>query len=150
SVVFSEPVVLKPDGRENFIITEDQNIENTLDIQKVDLDSSKTMVTLTTAPQKAIKYNLIAIDVADNNGATISVENNATTFTGMAPGAGENTQQASQEVSPSPVSPSGQDTTPPEDASNLMASMVKQLVVTLSWKQSANTAGDLANYVLYM
>ncbi len=45
-----------------------------------------------------------------------------------------------------------EDTTPPEDISNLMASYVARLsdyLVTLTWNPSADTAGDLADQLFY-
>ncbi|MFA5829354.1 MAG: fibronectin type III domain-containing protein [Candidatus Gracilibacteria bacterium] len=135
-VVFSKPVVLNTDPRENFIITEKQKTENTLDISKVDLSADLTTATLTTAAQNAVKYSLMAIDVKDKDGNKLDLTSNAAEFTGSTTAAGVNAQ--------------GADTTAPEDVTNLLVEMLKKLVVTLSWKGSANTLGDLASYVLYM
>lgn len=137
-VVFSKPVVLNTDPRENFIITEKQKTENTLDISKVDLSADLTTATLTTAVQNNLLYSLMAIDVADKDGNKIDLTSNAAEFTGSTTAAGVTTQQT------------GSDKTAPEDVTNLLAQMLKKLVVTLSWKGSANTLGDLASYVLYM
>lgn len=134
-VVFSKAVVLKADKRENFTITEDENHDNVLDVTAVEVDSTGTKVTLTTAPQKAIKYNLIALDVSDSDQNPMSLENNATKFMGIAD-AGTLT----------PV----EDQTPPEDATAFTAAMIKKLIVTLNWVKSLNSSNDLANYVLYL
>ncbi len=141
-VTFFEPVVLKNDGRENFIISEEQNVSNTLDISAVTLDAAKTKATLTTVQQKAVKYNLFAVDVANDAGTKIDLANNVAMFTGSVLVA-ENT------TTPPPPG-TGEDKTLPEDARDFMAKMIKKLIVTLAWKGSANTVGDLANYVLYM
>jgi hypothetical protein len=148
TVTFSEPVVLKADKRENFIITEEQNIENTLDIQAVNVNSTGDKVTLTTDPMKALSYNLIAVDVSDAGGNEMSVENNATTFMGVAASAAATQQQVIQPASTQQGLLS--DTTPPEDATDFTAAMVKKLIVTLNWTKSLNSAGDLAQYMLYM
>lgn len=143
-VTFNEPVVLKANPAENFIITEEQVIENTLDISGVAMSSNNTVAVLTTPPMKALSYNLIAVDITDSQNKTISVENNATVFTGVAGGVA--TQQTTQQA----VTQQTGDVTPPEDATNFAAAMLKQLIVTLNWTRSLNSAGDLAKYVLYM
>lgn len=132
---FSKPVVLNKDPRENFVITEKDKTENTLDVTKVEVSADQTKVTLTTAAQNAVKYSFIAIDVTDKEGNKIDLVSNASEFSGST---NTSTQQA------------GTDVTAPEDVTNFVAEMVKNLIVTLTWSGSANTAGDLANYVLYM
>ncbi len=139
-VTFSEAVTLSNDPTQNFIITEEQNIENTLSVTKAELNAQGTVVTLTTDLQKAMNYNLIVVDVADKAGNLISVDNNAVVF----PGSGS--------AAPTPSNPNpadNSDTVSPEDATNLMAKLVQSMVVGLTWKGSADTAGDLAQYVLY-
>ncbi len=143
-VTFDKPVVLNSNPAENFIITEQETIENTLDILNVSLNASGNQAVLTTAPMKPIGYNLIAVDITDKQGNAMSVENNATVFTGVA--AMVETQMATQQASSQQVA----DTTPPEDATNFTAAMIKQLIVTLNWTRSLNSAGDLVKYVLYM
>ncbi len=143
-VVFNKPVVLKANPAENFIITEEQTIENTLDITGVSLNTAGTEAVLLTAAMKPMAYNLIAVDIVDSKGAPMSVENNATVFTGKSGAAV--TQQATQQS----TQQAGQDKIAPEDATNFTAAMVKQLIVTLNWTRSLNSAGDLAKYVLYM
>lgn len=139
-ITFSEPVKLAADPTQNFIITEEENIENTLVILLAALGTDGTTVTLTTDPQKAIKYNLIVVDVADNAGNLISVDNNATVFTGATGGTVQPTP---------PTQQTGGDASAPEDATNFMAKIISSMMVTLSWTGSLNTAGDLANYILY-
>lgn len=141
-VAFDKAVVLKKNPTENFIITEEQVIENTLDVLSVTLNSSATQATITTAPMKPISYNLIAVDIVDTKGTPLSVENNATVFMGAKGGATQQTQQATTQQAA--------DTVAPEDVTNFAAAMIKQLVVTLNWTRSLNSAGDLAKYVLYM
>lgn len=82
------------------------------------------------------------MDVKDETGNLISVDNNATVFFG---GLGdETTEQATEETQATE-----EDVVAPEDVTKLVAKMVKKLIVTLSWKASMDTAGDLAQYVLY-
>jgi len=143
-VVFDKPVVLKSNASENFIITEQEVIENTLNVNSAILNPDGKTAIIATDPMKAVGYNLIAVDVVDTQGNALSVENNATVFTGIGPSTAQTqvtTQQTTQQVL---------DTLAPEDASNFTAAMVKQLIVTLNWTKSLNSAGDLAKYVLYM
>lgn len=144
-VGFDKQVVLKPNPVENFIITEEQTIENTLDVLGVSLSTNGMQAVILTAPMKAINYNLIAVDITDTKGNQLSVENNATVFMGKA-GAAQTQQATTQQA----TTQQGVDKTAPEDATNFAAAMVKQLIVTLSWTKSLNSAGDLAKYVLYM
>jgi hypothetical protein len=142
-VTFDKAVVLKSNPTDNFIITEQQTIENTLNVNAVTLSSDGTAATLTTDPMKGINYNLIVVDVTDTSGTALSSENNATVFMGIAGAAPiVSTQQTTQQLV--------LDTTPPEDVTNFTAALVKKLIVTLSWTKSLNSAGDLAKYVLYM
>lgn len=144
-VTFDKKIVLSKNPLENFIVTEEQTIENTLDVLAVELAPTGLQVLLTTAPMKAIGYNLIAVDIKDAQGNQLSVENNATVFTGMA-AAPAATQQATQQS----ATQQSADTVAPEDVTGFTAAMVKQLIVTLNWTRSLNSAGDLAKYVLYM
>ncbi|HLG25929.1 MAG TPA: fibronectin type III domain-containing protein, partial [Candidatus Gracilibacteria bacterium] len=145
-VVFSEPVVLAADPLTNFYITEAES-ESSLDIVSATLSSDKTTVTLMTVPQQNMAYNLIALDVKDEAGNDIDVANNATTFDGNAAGAG--TQETTETEESQMTEETQADMLAPEDVTNLMAQMLKQMIVTLSWTASLNSAGDLANYVLY-
>lgn len=140
NVVFSKPVVLKADGRQNFIITEAKNIEKTLEVTAAQLDTTKTTVALTTAPQKAVRYNIIATDILDNAGRVIDLGSNMVAFTGK-----ENAKSAQESVTVELA-----DKVAPEDVTDFTAKMLKKLIVTLSWTKSASSASDLANYVLYM
>lgn len=148
-IVFSKPVVLKTNKVDSFLITEAPDFDVVLEITAVEANASGTRVTLTTQPQKAVNYNLIAVDVADTEKNVIDPANNATTFMGMA--ASANTQ-ATQQPTQQPTQTQTQvvDKTPPEDVTNFTAAMLKKLVATLTWAKSLNSQNDLANYVLYM
>ena len=142
NVIFSKPVVLKPDGRQNFIITEAKNIEKTLEVSSAQLDTTKTTVNLTTAQQKAVSYNIIVTDVLDNDGRVIdsSIKAGTLRFTGK-----EDAPSKQESVTDELADKVG-----PEDVTNFTAKMLKKLIVTLSWTKSPDSAGNLANYILYM
>ncbi len=154
-VEFSEPVKLTGDGLGNFIITEEENIDNTLDIQKVVLAADGKSVTLTTSAQQNMNYNLVVYEIADTAGNKMSFSNNATTFKGKTtggevttqePATQEDTQEATQEETQQTQEA---DKTPPEDATKLMTTLMEKMMVELQWVGSLDSAGDLANYVLY-
>lgn len=146
-VTFDKPVILKKNAAENFIITEEKVLENTLDVTGVTSSPDGSQAILTTAPMKAIGYNLIAVDITDTQGNALSVENNATVFTGAASvPSTTTTQQSTQQT----VTPGAADVVAPEDATNFTAAMIKKLIVSLNWTRSMNSAGDLAKYVLFM
>lgn len=152
-IAFSEVVNLGPAPELSFIITEEENIQNTLDVYEAVLSPEGDIVTLTTAPQKAKNYNLIVMeDVTDEAGNMIDVANNATVFFGGS--AAEEVVEETPEENPEEMpeeTPEDliSDVTPPEDASDLKAKLLENMAVMLTWTPSANTAGDLANYVLY-
>jgi hypothetical protein len=137
---FSEAVKLSSDPLGNFVITEEDAIENTLDVMKAVLSADEKSVVLQTAKQSAMNYNLIVIDVLDKAGNLISVDNNATVFFGGV-GADTSSTQEPQVIST--------DTAAPEDATDLKASLLEKTIVRLVWMASKNTALDLSNYVLY-
>lgn len=148
-ITFSEPVVLATNPTQNFIITEVENIERTLDVTEAKLSADATKVTITTAPQQQMKYNLIVLDVADKAGNMISIDKNATVFTGAkvtdtTPPTGDDTTKPTDTPTDT-----AKDTTPPEDVTNFVGKSIKKMVATLQWKASVNTAGDLKEYVLY-
>jgi hypothetical protein len=150
-VTFSEAIDAVSASALNFVITEEQDIENSLDITGAELSADGKSITITTAAQKQMNYNLIALDVKDKAGNLINVDNNATTFFGWfdtnAPVVTQETQVVTtQETQQTQV---GVDMVAPEDATNFNAVAVGKLMAKLSWMASLNTAGDLANYVLY-
>jgi hypothetical protein len=135
-VTFSEPVILPFDELETFIITEEENWANLLEVTDVQLSDDGTTVTATTAEQQPLNYNLVVGGVADVAGNLISLDNNATVFFGgVAPDIEEEEE--------------GEDTTAPEDVTNLAARAVGAMMARLTWTGSANTAGDLAHYIFY-
>lgn len=152
-VTFSEAIEAASASPLNFVITEEQNIENSLEISKAELSADGKTITITTAPQKQMNYNLIALDVKDTAGNLINVDNNATTFFGWfdssAPATQETQVVGTQESQQTQQTQVGADTVAPEDATKFNAVAVGKLMAKLSWVASLNSANDLANYVLY-
>ena len=133
-VVFSEPVVLKADARENFIIAEAGNLSNILNVKKVTIDASGLNVSLSTDQMKAVDYNLLAVKVMDKAGNSMTVENNAITFKGVAGSSAvvdDLTKKAMQDA-----------------VKDLSAALVN-MMVKLSWSK-VDTVTDLAGFVLYV
>lgn len=147
-VTFSEAVVLSSDPTQNFIITEEKDYEKLLNIKKVVLSSDQLTATLTTDPQKPMNYNLIAVAVKDKAGNEISVDNNATVFFGGLAAGTTGTTETTTTATTTDTTAGSTDTAAPEDVTGLMASAINKLV-RLSWTGSIDSAGDLANYILY-
>lgn len=144
-IAFSEIVVLGPTPAASFIITEEGDSQKLLNVNEAVLSEEGDIVTLTTDPQAAINYNLIVMeDVTDEAGNMIDVANNATVFFG-----GTTPTEVEDETPEETDDTVLSDLIPPEDPSDLKAGLLEDLAVMLTWKPSANTAGDLANYILY-
>jgi hypothetical protein len=142
TVKFDEAVKLGSTPTENFFITEEENTDKTLEITSADLSADEMTVTLTTAVQKTMNYNLIVLDVTDKSGNLVDIDNNATVFFGGLP-------SGTQETTETMETQAGEDVTAPEDATNLMVKALEKMMARLSWVASLNSAGDLADYVLY-
>lgn len=152
-VTFSEAIEAASASPLNFVVTEEQNIENSLEISNAELSADGKTITIKTAPQKQMNYNLIALDVKDTAGNLINVDNNATTFFGWfdssAPATQETQVVGTQESQQTQETQVGADTVAPEDATKFNAVAAGKLMAKLSWIASLNSANDLANYVLY-
>jgi hypothetical protein len=144
-IKFSEPVVLSSDPMQDFVITEEADIMNSLNIKNVRLEADSSVVTLTTDPQKPVNYNLIVPGIKDKAGNLISVESNATVFkgwdSGLMPMLTQETQAMTQQTQVQAKAP--------EDATKFAASLIGNAIVRLVWAASADTANNLANYILY-
>ncbi len=151
-VVFSEPMTFKTNARDNFIITEKDTVTNVLDVKEAVLNTAKDAVTLTTGDQKAINYSLVVIDATNKDGLKIPLDVNAVDFMGggtATSGTDQNPDTTGNGTVDNQNNPPA-DTVAPEDVTNFIGKVLKKLIVTLSWKGSADTAGDLAQYMLYM
>jgi hypothetical protein len=140
-VRFNEAITLSSNPTDNFLITEEGSEDVILAVSKAEIGTDDTMVVLTTESQKPMNYDLMVIDITDKSGNLIGVDNNTVVFFGGLPG---ETQASTQETTETQAVAGA-----PEDASDLMASMAGELLVKLVWTASPNTAGDLANYILY-
>lgn len=148
-IKFSEPVQLGIDPVSNFIITEEGNFSALLEIIDAELELDDMSVTLMTAPQGPVSYNLITQDtVLDIAGNALEPAKNAIVFIGKSAAQEDPTDTDLPPVDDANETP-GMDTTAPEDATKFMAKVLEGMVAGLSWNPSVNTAGDLANYVLY-
>ncbi len=144
-IAFSEVIEMGPTPAASFIITEEDDSQKLLNVISAELSQEGDVVTLTTETQKAVNYNLIVMeDVTDEAGNMIDVANNATVFFGGAP-AEEVVDETPEVVEESPLA----DVTAPEDATDLEAKLLEDMLAMLTWTPSLDTAGDLANYILY-
>lgn len=128
-VSFTKPVVLHIDPTENFSLYQKDDETKKLAISSIVVDDNKKDILITTAQQSPIAYMVKMTDVLDESGATLADGKDTLEFAG-----------ASGAVA---------DTTPPEDVTGFMIKMVKKLMVKLGWNGSKNSAGDLAQYVVY-
>jgi hypothetical protein len=126
-VIFSEAVILSSDPETNFFIAEEDNALNTLDILGVELDETASVVTLETSEQENVMYNLVVTDVLDENGNEIDDEQNSATFEGNIP-AMEEPEEPDEMPDEEPDFALS-----PENVRNLMASIVRDMVVRLTW-----------------
>lgn len=140
-VTFSEPVVLLANAVENFIITDAADNTKITNVNKVTITQNGTKATLTTDNLSAKKYNLIVLKIKDVAGNTMSVDNSATTFDGVAP------------VIDKPVddgkTPETLPTKVDDAASDLMAKAAMKMV-DLTWKPKEDKLAGMANFVVYM
>jgi hypothetical protein len=144
-ITFNEAVKLSATATDNFVITEENSADNILTIKSATLGVDEKTVNLTTDPQKPMNYNLYVMDVTDKVGNLISVDNNGSVFFGGLDGETQASTQQTQAGTQETQVVAGA----PEEASQLVASMVGKALVKLVWKASPNTAGNLASYMLY-
>ncbi len=136
-VTFSKPVVLLPNANENFIITDASDNSKIINVTKVVVAPSGAVATLTTEDLSNAKFNIIAIKVKDLDGNLMDVQNSATSFDGVAPS--------------TPDLPIVEGNVKPTNAaSDLLAKMVSDMLVNLSWKINTDQVANAANFVLYM
>ncbi len=151
-VKFSEDVQFDVPTKNDFAITKADDINSLLKIVNTEAGLDDSEITLITDPQEAVAYNLVVVGgVKDKAGNEIDPVKNATVFTGIASSeVNDDTQNADNNNNNDQLSNQNDnaDVTAPEDATNFMAKLVNT-IVKLSWVASANSDGDLANYVLY-
>ncbi len=140
-VSFTEPVALKTDARENFIVTEELDTTAIINVNKVTVGPSSMIITLDTDEMPAGKYNLIAVQVMDDAGNEMDIEKSATSFEVV-----DAEPIEEPELDDEPVI---DDVSVPEGAEDLVAKVMEDVVVRLSWNTTENIS-DIANLVVYM
>lgn len=130
-VEFSEEIVLGPNPTAEIAIVETDNPSISVRVTEVvQNEIEKNKVLIKTSEQDPVAYTLLVTNVTNVAGDGLSDENSTFDFIG----AGAN---------------QGADTTPPEDVTKL-AGRVVDMIASLTWSKSLNTAGDLANYLVYI
>ncbi|PIQ78597.1 hypothetical protein COV82_00335 [Candidatus Peregrinibacteria bacterium CG11_big_fil_rev_8_21_14_0_20_46_8] len=132
TVYFDEPVVIPPNATEEVFIFPRDRGDQELMVKNVSASVDGKIVFVTTEAQRAVDYDIRLENFKDIAGNLIDVNANAWTVAGNAP-------------------TTLQDLIPPEDVTNLVAKLkeAEENVVELSWDHSVNSAGDLADYLLY-
>jgi hypothetical protein len=136
-VTFSEPVVLKADARDNFIINEVADPNQIVEIEKVTLDGSGMKATLTIMPISAKQYNLIGLQLMDAAGNEMDIANSGTTFAGVA---GEVTEPIDEPTN----------TLVEQAAQDLVAKAMSNMMVQLTWGANEEKLANIANFMVYM
>lgn len=130
SVSFSEQVVLT-DAPKNMVSVYKKGTKDSLNVINVTLSVDEKTVYIITDPQEGIEYDVQITGIKDAAGNEITDSAGKLVVTGMAG--------------------SLKDLIPPEDVTNLVAKIkdAQKHVVELSWKASKNSAGDLADQLVY-
>lgn len=131
-VTFNEPIVLGSTPTDNFKIEDEDG--NDLTVINAQLNTDGTAVSLTTTAQSDATYTVTVSGVEDDDGNSIDSDSNSTTFNGIG-GAGSTTPPANDEDAPN-------------DATDFVAKL-KDTMVNLTWSINPETAGELANQLLY-
>lgn len=130
NVDFSEPIVLPENPNTDFTITK-KGTDVKLNIVNVSLSVDGKTAYITTASQEPVEYELKLAGIKDAAGNTMAADQSSYSFIGKEPGL--------------------RDLIPPEDVTKLISRIkdAKANLVELKWEASKNTAGDLANQLLY-
>ncbi|MBI4994588.1 fibronectin type III domain-containing protein [Candidatus Peregrinibacteria bacterium] len=130
SVSFSEQIVL-PNNPKSITSVYKKGTKNALNIINVTLSVDEKTAYIITDPQEAIEYDVFFLGIKDIAGNEMSDKAASVVVKGMAG--------------------SLKDLVPPEDVTNLIAKIkdAQKHFVELSWKASKNSAGDLADQLVY-
>lgn len=132
-VMFSEKIVLDGNAENLFTIIEKNNPSMSLAVENATLLADGQTVVVTTAEQVVdTEYRLTASNIPDLSGNLI-----ASDFTGTA-----------DFIREAEVVPTG-NAQVPEEITKLTTS-VSENIMNMTWAASENSAGDLANYVVYI
>ncbi|PJC36477.1 hypothetical protein CO046_05605 [Candidatus Peregrinibacteria bacterium CG_4_9_14_0_2_um_filter_53_11] len=138
AVTFSEPVVPSDTIGEQIKVVkagtaeaDRENPINILALTNISLSVDETVLYLTTAPQAPVDYEITLGGLTDKAGNELSALDAPTTVSGRGAGV--------------------EDLIPPEDVTEFVARVkdLQKSIIELKWKESANTAGDLADYRIY-
>jgi len=130
AVNFSEKVVLPENARSKVSIYK-KGTQTTLSVLNVSLSVDGKTAYVTTGPQEAVEYDVRIAGFNDEAGNEVAAKANSVTVTGQESGL--------------------KDLIPPEDVTKLVARIkdAQNHVVELRWELSKNSAGDLADQLLY-
>ena len=130
NVDFSEPIVLPANPNTDFTITK-KGTDVKLNIVNVSLSVDGKTAYITTASQEPVEYEIKLVGGKDAAGNAMAADQSSYSFIGKEPGL--------------------RDLIPPEDVTKLIARIkdAKTDLVELKWEASKNTAGDLADQLLY-
>lgn len=130
SVTFSEKIQLGANPKSQFTVFK-KGTQEALKIINVSLSVDGKTAYLTTDPQKPVEYEVKAAGVKDTAGNELAAEASSIVITGKGSGI--------------------EDLVPPEDVTKLVARIknAKTNLVELRWETSKNSAGDLADQLLY-
>lgn len=130
AVNFSEKVMLPENARSKVSIYK-KGTQTKLDVLNVSLSVDGKTAYVTTKPQEAVEYDVRIAGFNDEAGNEVAAKANSVTVTGQESGI--------------------KDLVPPEDVTKLIARVkdAKNHIVELRWEPSKNSAGDLADQLLY-
>jgi len=136
-IVFSEPVVLDSDPELNFFISKVADPATELSIMSVERDDTGSVITVETSDQEKVDYSVLVTGVLDEAGNEIDDLANTATFMGSL-GSIEET-----------IVDTNEDTLAltPENVKNLVATLVSDLVVHLTWDLSEDPS--VIDQILY-
>lgn len=131
SITFNEPVKLPENPKSKFSIVSAQDVSAVLEILNVSLSVDGMTLYITTAEQAPVIYIVNLEGITDAKGNVLAGEAALVEVGGR--GA------------------SVEDLTPPEDVTDFIASVknAETGAIALEWKASKNSAGDLADQMLY-
>lgn len=128
-IVFSEPIQL-PNNPLTAVSIVQKGTGRKLNVLNVSLSTDGSTVYLITEKQDPVEYEVQFGDIRDEKGKSLPLD---TKYIVTGKGAGV------------------KDTVPPEDVLDFLARVknIQKSIIELRWKPSPNTAGDLADYLVY-
>lgn len=129
-LVFSEAIQLPDNPLTAVLIAQKNQVEKKLNVLNVSLSVDGETMYVITEKQNPVEYEVVLNNIKDEKGKFLA---------------------ADTKYSVTGKSAAVTDVTPPEDATNFIARVknAQKSIIELKWKPSANTAGDLADYLVY-